>query len=811
VRFVETIRAAARRLARSPGFASTAALTLALGIGLSTAVFTVADALWLRRLPVRDQDRVVALWGATRDGEFQNFPLSVEEARELARRSTTLAGTAWFGYEGAFPETVVDAQGGGKSAYRLRRALVTGNFFDVVGSRPEIGRALRPEDDVAGAAPVVVLSHRAWRGRFNGDPGIIGRRITMVENGRTYTVVGVMPQGLDYPTGVELWAPLVASSTGTGDSLHLRYPALDLVGRLRPGASVASARAELTNYLARNVAQQWHLDLRGVVTTLPNLILGETGPALLVVSAAAALLLLVACANVANLLIVRGLGRAREFVIRSALGASRTRITIELVAESLLLAVAGGALGVLVAAGTVRAFVALAPYTTPRLDEVAVSGSVLLAACAFTALSTLLFGVAPSVANASVNAEDVLRAGTRSSRSRAMRRVTEALVAAQVALAVIVLLAAGLMTKSLVRLQHVDLHFDPAHLLVVDLGLGHDDLAGPAEARALVDLVEQHVRAMPGVEAATSTIKPPFAGRAAGVTGRLATVSQSPEQQKENPMLDLSPVDPEYFAAMGIPVLAGRTFSAADREGAPPVIVVGASVARHYWGSASPLGRRLGAGNDHYTVVGVVADTRYVELTSAVPTVYFPMRQSTFPVVPLTLLVRTTGDPAALVPALRNVVAETDRRLTVATAAPFDALLDEPRAQPRLNALLLVLFASATACLAAIGLFAVVATMVRQRTREIGIRVALGATSRVVRRMVLARGLALAGAGAGVGLAVGLFSSRYIASLLFDVSPTDLPTLVVVPCTMLLAAGAASYLPARASTRIDPMLTLRSD
>lgn len=809
MRFAETIGSAARKLGRSPGFAVTAALTLALGIGLSTAVFTVADALWIRRLPVRDQDRLVALWGATRDGQFTNSPVSLEQARDFTRRSTTLESTAFVGYEGAFPETVQD--GSGDRAYRLRRALVTGNFFDVVDSRPMLGRVLRPEDDYAGAAPVVVLSHRAWRGRFNGDSAIVGRRITMVENGRTYTVVGVMPQGLDYPTGVDVWAPLVASSTGTGDSLHLAYPSLDLVARLRPGASVAGARAELTSYFARYVNPVWHIELQGVVTTLPDLILGDTGPALLVVSAAAALLLLVASVNVANLLLVRGLGRAREFVVRSALGASRARLTLELVTESMLLAIAGGILGILIAVVTVRAFVALAPTTIPRLDEISVNTSVLIAACAFTGCSMLLFGVAPSFANSSVNAQDALHAGTRSSGTRRMRRTTEALVAGQLALAVIVLLAAGLVTKSMIKLQHVDLAFDSRKLLVVELGLRHDDISSVEQARALIDLVAQRVRSTAGVDAVTPVIKPPYAGRAAGVTGRLTTASQTPEQKKENPMLDLSPVDPSYFAALGIPVLAGRGLSPADREGAPRVIVIGASVARHYWGSANPIGQRLGTDDQSYTVVGVVPDTRYIALTTPIPTVYFPARQTEFPVVPLTLLVRSAGDPAALVPTLRRVVADADRRLTVAAAATFDDLLDQPRAQPRLNALLLLLFASATVSLSAIGLFAVIATMVRQRTREIGIRIALGATSGVVRRMVLLRGLALAGIGATVGLAIGLVSSRYISSLLFEVSPADVSMIAAVACAMFVAAGLASYLPARASTKIDPMLTLRSD
>jgi predicted permease len=807
IAFADAIRAAARKLTRSPGFAVTASLTLALGIGLSTAVFTVADALWIRRLPVRDQDRVVALWGATRNGQFANFPLSYDEARDLSKRSTTLERTAFFGYEGAFPETIQEAGG----AYRLRRALVTGNFFEVLGSRAVVGRALRPEDDVAGAAPVVVLSHRAWRGRFNGDANIVGRRLTMVENGRTYTVVGVMPQGLEYPNGVELWAPLVASSAGTGDSMHLAYPALDLVARLRPGASVAGARAELTNYLTRFVAPAWHIELRGVVTTLPDLVLGDTRPALLVVAAAAALLLLVACVNVANLLIVRALGRVREMVVRSALGASRARISGELLAESGLLAIAGGAVGLIVAIAIVHAFVALAPTTLPRLDEITINGRVFFAAVGMTIVAMLVFGVSPSVAASRVNAHEVLHAGARSSGTRGLRAATEALVAGQVALAVIVLLAAGLMTKSLVRLQHVNLGFEPHRLLVAELAVPHDQSASEPATRALIDALVRRVRSTPGVEGVSPVFSPPYAGRAGGVSSRLVAPAQTPEQRKENPMLDLEVVAPDYFAAMRMPIVAGRALSSDDREGAAPVLVVSRSVARHYWGSADPVGQHLEGAGKSFTVVGVVPDTRYRELTSAVPTVYIPSRQSFFPIVATTLLVRTTGEPAEFVATLRRVVGDVDPRLTVATAAPFDALLDEPRAQPRLNALLLSLFATAALALATIGLFAVVATMVRQRTREIGIRIALGATSGAVRRMVLTRGVSLAAAGAAVGILVGLASSRYVSALLFGVSPTDLATLVLVPGIMLAAAVLASYVPARASARIDPMLTLRSD
>ncbi|HET7372294.1 MAG TPA: ABC transporter permease, partial [Gemmatimonadaceae bacterium] len=558
----EQIRSAARNLVRARGFTITAVLALALGIGLSTAVFTVADALWIRRLPIADQDRVLALWGQSRDGQFTNFPLSLEAAREFGRRSRTLERTGFFSYEGASLKTIRD----GDRVFRLSRALVSGNYFDVLGSRAVLGRALRPEDDVVGAARVLVLSHRAWTGRFAADSGVIGRPIAMPETGLSYTIVGVMPRGLDYPQGADSWAPLVASSAGTGDSLHLTYPALDLVGRLRRGATLAEARAELADFLARVEAPKWHTELRSVASTLPDLVLGDTKPALIVVIAAAALLLCVTCVNVANLLLVRGLSRARELVVRSALGASRARIAGELLAESTLLSLVGGALGLCVAAAIVRVFVAAAPPALPRLDEIAINMRIFAGAFGITALAMLLFGVVPSLVTSRVNSVDVLHSGGRMSRGRRTRTTTEALVAGQIALATVVLLAAGLVTRSLIKLQNIDLSFEPGRLLVAELALRHDRFDGQRQQQNLIDDITRRVRSLPGVAEVSPVLFPPFAGTGSGIMGRLSTSAQSPEQAAANPMLDLEVVAPEYFATLGIPVLRGRALSDEDRE-----------------------------------------------------------------------------------------------------------------------------------------------------------------------------------------------------------------------------------------------------
>ncbi|MDQ3696581.1 MAG: ABC transporter permease [Gemmatimonadota bacterium] len=784
----------------------TATITLALGIGLSTAVYTVADALLLRRLPVGDQDRLVVLWGETRDGQFSNFPLALDDIREFELRSRSVEHVAFFAFRGA---TLTPIRADDR-VLPVRTALVSGNFFDVLRSRPAIGRTFRPEDDVVGAAPVLVLSHRAWQQHFGGDSAIIGRSIAMIQTGRSYAIVGVMPRGLEYPRGTDVWAPLTAYSAA-GGFLDIISGELDMLARLRPGASPAQARAELTSFLGRPEAPAWHRDVRGVVHTLPDIVLGETKPALLVITLAAALLLLITSVNVANLLLVRALGRAREFVVRSALGANRGRIAVQLLTESGLLSIVGGLLGVGFAVATVRTFVALAPDNVPRLDEIGINVAALVAALLITAAVMLLSGLAPTLFASRVNADDVLRSGSRQSGGRRARAAAEMLVVAQVALAAMTLAAAGLMTRSLINLVQVDLLFDPRQLLVADLALRQDQLDDTRKQQAALDLLLPRLEALPGVRAVSPVLTVPFSGAGGGIDGRLSTPGQSQAESAGNPMLNIEIVAPNYFATLGIPLLHGRTFSEEDRDGSGPVVILSSSAARHFWPSDDPIGKRVRVPGSEATVVGVVPDTRYRELQTARPSVYFPVRQSQFPVVPATLLIRTSDSPADLVPALRRAVAEAHPGVTLASASSLEVLLDAPRAQPRLNAMVLALFASAAVSLAAIGLFAVITTMVRQRTRELGIRMALGATATDVRRMVLFRGIMMAAVGTVVGIVGALATSRMLSALLFEISPTDGPTLVLVAALMLGLAAIASSIPARSSMRIDPAIALRSE
>ena len=797
-RLLAELRYALRALRRTPGFTVTVVLILGLGIGLGTAVFTVADALLIRRLPVQDQNRLVVLWSRMPKAGFDHWPLKLSEAREFARDSRTLEHAAFVAYEGAWPKPVMM----GGQITRFTRAVVSAAFFEELGTGAFLGRAHRPRDDVPGAAPVLVLSYSAWRQRFGGDPHVLGRHLLVYDDGVTYTVVGVMPRGLDYPRGAEMWVPLVPARDTSASFV-------DVIGRLAPGETPASARGELSAF-ARAEARPGRPEVLGVVHTLPRLILGEVRPAVLVLAAAAALLLLITCINVANLLFVRGLARVREVAVRSALGAARGRIVQQLLVENAVLAVAGGALGVAVAALAVRGFVLLAPPDLPYLGEIHLDAAALLGAITITGLALLLFGLAPAVMTSRIELQQALRSGTRQSAGRASRRLTEVLVAAQVALALLVLSAAGLIARSLVNLDSANLALQPSHLLVADLALEFKQFDTVAKQTALMEDMVRHLQATPGVLGASPVNAVPYSG-SGGWDGRPSLVGQTPEEAARDPMLNMEVVTPSYFSTLGLSVIRGRGFTDDDRHGAPPVVVLSQRAARDYWPSENPLGKQLRVPGGTASVIGIVPETRYRDLRDARPSIYLPLAQSPFPYAPMTLVIRTSGPPARTVPAIRRVIGETAPGVALASAQPFEAFRDRQLAEPQLEAVLLALFAGAAVALAAIGLFGVMMTMVRQRSRELGIRMVLGATGQDLRDMVLRRGLVIAASGGAVGLVAAIGSSRLLVALLYEVSPTDAPTLAAVSGILLGVAALATLIPARSSTRTDPVVALRAD
>ena len=797
------VRNAARTLRRSPGWALGVILTLALGIGLATAVFAIADALLIRPLPVRDQSRLVVLWGNTRDGRTDHFPLLYRDALEYARRARTLDRVEFFAFGGAqaLPLRV------GNGILRLRRSLVSGGYFDLLGTRPLLGRTLRPQDNVQGATRVAVLSYEGWQRFFGGDSGVIGRRMTLYYNDAPYTIVGVMPLGLDYPQGVDFWAPVVPDS-GPLDDQPI-YAELNVIGRLRPGATITEARDELTRFFV-TIGPRWNV--HAVAHSFTDDVIGNVGTAVVAFATAAALLLLITCINVANLLLVRGLARMRELAVRSALGAGRGRLVAQLLTESGLLACAGGIAGALFAAAAVHGFVTLAPAGTPRLAEIHVTGPVLFGAIAVTALAMALFAIAPTLVTSRVDVQEVLRSSTRqSSGSRRFRLGTQALVVGQVALALLVLSAAGLVARSLMALERVDPTFDPSRLLVAELALPHVYMGDTRRTAALMEQLVTRLEAMPGVRSVAPTFTVPFAP-VGGVFGPgLPAEGQSTDDAAKNPEVNYEVATPHYFRTLGIPLVRGRGFNDGDAKGTLPVIVISESVARYYWPGVDPIGKRLVRGGEPLTVVGVVGDTHYRDLRNPRPNIYVPLRQSPFPFVPVTLVVATGGQPIALAPEIRRAVSETALGVTVASAVPYDVFLGQTLAQPRLNALLLGLFASAAVVLAAVGLFGVMATAVRLRTHELGVRLALGATPELVRRALLGQALTLASIGVAIGFTGSLAGSRFLRSLLFAVSPSDPFSLGGACALLVVIAVAAAWRPAHRATRIDPAIALRAE
>jgi len=618
-----------------------------------------------------------------------------------------------------------------------------------------------------------------------------------------------MPRGLDYPTGTDFWQPVVPSMPPAG----LAEMGFYIVGRLRPGATPSHAADELTAFFRRPEAPPWQRNLRGVASLWPRLVIGNVRPALIAFAAAAGLLLLITCINVANLLLVRGFARVREVAVRSALGANRAQIVWQLLTENALLAIAGGAVGIAVAAAAIRGFVAFAPAGIPRLDEIQLNATALIGALAITAIAMAFFGLAPAILTSRLQIQQSLRSDTRQTASRRARFSTEALVAGQMALAVLVLSSAGVIARSLIKLERAELRLEPTHLLIGDLALEYGRYADPQVQRAMLNRLVAELEAIPGVRAASPVVAVPFSGTG-GWDGKPVAEGQSQEDAAANPMLNMEVVVPDYFATLGVSLLRGRGFTDRDREGVPLAVVVSQATAHHYWPGDDPIGKRLKLGpNLELTanVIGVVPDTRYRDLREARPSIYFPLAQSPFPFMPTTLAIRTTGRPDQLIPTIRRVISEKEPGIALASAAPFEAFLAGPLAQPRLNAFLLAVFAIAAVALAAVGLFGVTATMVRQRTPELGIRLALGAAPADLRRMVMRRGLGIAAVGSIVGLLCALVANRLLVAMLYEVSPTDALTLAGAVGSLLAVAVFATLIPARSSTRIDPVLALRAE
>jgi putative ABC transport system permease protein len=790
-RLAHDLRIALRGFRRTPTFTAAVVTILALGIGMASTMAAVTDAVLRRPLPVSAPDRVVTLWPTSAGTEIALMPDDVQRLRRDGRALHAIAGVVHWG---AVPYAITE----GDRPLVLPQARVTGNFFDVLGTRPARGRLLRPEDDVVGAPRVIVLSDGAWRRHFGGDPGVVGRRLHLATFDFDVTVVGIAPPGLDYPSGTAYWAPY--ATTGEGP--------LDLVARLAPGATPAAAGAEL---LA--IMKQLHPELQLTGTSVHGLaeaIVGRVRPALLVLSAAVALLLLIACVNVGSLLMLRASGRSREIAIRRALGASAGDVVRQLVIESATLGLAGGLAGVGVAALLLRVLSAVVLTRLPRGDVVVAVGTPVALCAAVTLVTVLLSGVLPALVGARGAHASPLRADARSGTgTRARGRVRAWLVASQVALALIMLAGAGLLGRSLARLEELDLGYRADGLSFFQVTFPLTRFDTPAKYTALLDRVYLRLREVPGITSLTPVLIPPFLGP--NVFVRLPEVwGQTPAEAERTSPMPIETGGSDYFRTLGIPLVRGRAFLESDRAGAPGVVVVSEAAARRLWPGADPIGKRVRFRffDQWLTVVGVARDIRYRSLRDATPTIFLPVQQS---MTQGNFAMRAAGDRDAVLTEIRRAVHEVDPSLDVWQPQTMDDYLAGPMAQPRTSAILLSGFALVALLLAAVGLYGALASAVGERTHELGIRAALGATPGRLRREVLGQALIVCGFGLVVGLAGALAASRMLTALLYEVSPTD-PAALLGACVVLLGVAAlAAYIPARRATRIDPAHALRAE
>jgi predicted permease len=810
------LRHALRRLGRRPGFAAVAVATFALGIGGATAIFSVADAVILRPLPFPQPERLVAAWQRNVRSDQPVVALSYKAYVEWRDRNQVFSALAGMG-EGNGQWTLT---GMGEPA-RITGRVVTGNFFSVMGVPPALGRPLAPEDDRVGAAPAVVLGHGLWRGRFGGDASIVGRRIVL--NQQLSTVVGVMPAGFAYPPGADLWAPLVpGAGPETIESGGIQW--MIAVGRLRDGVPIDRGRTEMTAVTVgywRGVWEQVPANIKDVIdpeahaavlTPLADAIHGPTRPALLALLAGVLLVLLIACANVAGLLLVHAAERSQEMAVRLALGATVGRLARSLFADGLLLALLGGGAGLLAASLAIPLLVQLSPSDVPRLQEAALDARVFAFAVGATLMSALLSSLAPALFVQSAALEAVLRAGARTVAA-ARSRFRSTLVVSQVAVAVVLLVGAGLLGRTFLELRRAPLGYEPEHLLTV----GAPWAAGPDAPRWRVFYQEllRRVQAVPGVDSAAAVSVRPLSGPT-GWDFPFTVEGQTDAEAQRNPHVNLEAVSADYFRTTGIAVKTGRVFTEADAEGRPGVVVVGESLARYAWPGQDPIGKRLKVPqwkspyHDVWlAVVGVVADARYRDIRSARLDLYMSHLQADHR--PGSVMVRTRGEPARVAAGVREAVWSMDRDGAPPEVVTMAGVVFEAFALPRFATGVSGAFAAVAVGLAALGLYGLIAYSVASRTREIGVRVALGALPGNVAALVLREGLGLALAGIGLGLAVAWAATHALERLLYGVPARDAATFAVVAAVLLAVAVLACGLPVRRALAVDPAVALRHD
>jgi putative ABC transport system permease protein len=800
-------RYALRTLWRAPGFTLAAATTLALGIGANTAIFTVTNAVLLRPLPFADPDRLVSFGDADGNGLPSNTGYQTfADMRDRNRAFEAMAAVR------SWQPTLVTTD-----AERLNAMRVSWNFFAVLGVQPALGRDFRREDDHPDRYRVLMLSDGLWRRRFNADPAVIGRMLRM--NDRNYEIVGVMPASFEpllssyFYKRAELWAVL-----GYDGSLPYACRScqhLKAVGRIRREVTPAQAAADLDSVRAGLSREFPHDYPPGSTSVVPlqQLLAGPVRGGMYVLLAAAGFVLLIACANVANLMLARAVHRTREMAVRAALGAARGRLMQQLLTESVVLSGAGGAIGIAVASLTLPLLVATAPVNVPRMDRLAFDRVVIAFVLLLTVLTGVLFGLVPAIRASGANVLSGLASGARGSVGQGSQKARQALVIADLALALILVVGAGLMIKSLARLMRVDPGFTAERVLTIKFSLVGESYREDSAVRQFIDRTVEGVRALPGVEAAALTGQIPMAGNGDSfgfhIEGRMRP------NPTEDPSAERYSVTPDYFRVMRIPLKRGRLFTGTDTDSSLPVMLVSETTERTLFNGGESIGRRVRVGGatsgPWRTIVGVVGDVRHVDLVNeATPQMYLPQSQLTDSFLVLTVR-SATDDVAALVPSVRDVLRGLDPSVPVYEVAPLDQIVAQSFAGRRFVMMLLGSVAALALLLASVGLYGVVSYAVAKRTREVGLRVALGATPADIQRLILGSGARTVGVGLVAGLACAAVLTHYLRHLLVNVDPLDPTTLAGAALILVAVAALAHWIPIRRALRVDPSYALRQE